>query len=474
MRDDGCSGGKCKLSRETLPSRQTILLLDDNEAFLKQFAPILSREGGYSVVPFSSSSGALEFLDGAPVNLIISDICMPEMTGIEFFRKVRDVYPHIPVIFITAFGSTENAVDLVKQGAYHYFEKPFTDKLDLFLSTIREAVAKSRMLKRLAAVESARALQGTMSVPLIGQSRAIEEVLQSARDVADLPVSVLIQGETGTGKELVARFIYETGNRKEEIFFPVNCGAFTEGLLESELFGHERGAFTGALVRKRGLFEVTDRGTLFLDEISEASHAVQTKLLRVLETKTFTRVGGTVPVASDFRVIAATNRNLEKMAAEGKFRHDLLYRLNVYIIEVPPLRERREDIPLLAEFYLQKFSKQYRREIDGFSADGALFLIENSWPGNVRELINVIERAVIGCRSGVITAGHLASPVRGRQDEDGMAPVMSLKDGERFLIQRALDRCRGNRGRAAELLGINRKTLGEKIKIYGIRDKEVD
>ncbi len=450
-----------------MASRFVSLLIDDNEVFLKQFSPILAAAGEIEVIALNSPQQAFEVLDKRSVDLIISDIQMPGMNGLEFFGRIQGIYPDIPVIFITAFGSTAQAVDLVKKGAFHYFEKPVIDRIELFRATVREALAKRRMLKELSLLHKEKFLARSSLATIVGKSRGIKAVIDSVREVAELPVTVLITGETGTGKELVAQAIHDLSCREECSFVAVNCGAFAEGVLESELFVHEKGAFTGAIDRKPGLFELADRGTLFLDEIGEASHMLQTKLLRVLETKTVTRVGGTTPIHSDFRIITATNRDLTEEAAAGRFRQDLFYRLNIYPIHIPPLRTRREDIPLLAEYYFDKFRKRYNRPIAGISAEAAFFLTDYDWPGNVRELVNIIERAVITCKEPYIGLRHVALP-DGGNGWNHHGGCLSLEDGERILIRMALKHSEGNKTTAAELLGINRKTLGQKMKAYGI------
>ena len=438
-----------------------VLLVDDNEAFLELFLS-LPEANAFDIVPLTSAKKAIETLNGEPVDLIISDVQMPDMTGTELFGWVQDKYPDIPVILITAFGSTEEAVRAVKQGAFHYFEKPINDKLDLLWATIREALAKREILKELNSLRKERSLHAKVPVTIIGQSEGIKKVVRSIEEVAGLPVTVLIFGETGTGKELVARAIHNISDRRDKPFFAVNCNEFAAGVLESELFGHEKGAFTGAVERKIGLFDVVHEGILFLDEISEAPPFFQSKLLRVVETKTFMRVGGTSPIYSEFRLIVSTNRNLEAEIASGRFRQDLFYRLSIYTIEIPPLRDRKEDIPLIAEFYLKRFSEAYRRPIAGISTNAMLSLRQYDWPGNVRELINVIERAVITCHDNMITTKHLPF---GTEEHEEICDL-NLGDVEKFLIRLALSRTQNNKTKAAELLGITRKTLGEKLKCY--------
>lgn len=453
-----------------MSSRFLSVLIDDNELFLKQFCPVVAASGDLEVIALNSPQQAFELLERRTVDLIISDIQMPGMNGLDFFTRLRELHSDIPVIFITAYGSTAQAVQLVKKGALHYFEKPVIDKLELFQATVREALAKRRIQKELSLLEKEKILAKTPSATIIGESEEIKAVIASVREIAELPVTVHITGETGTGKELVARAIHDLSCRIESCFLAVNCGAFAEGVLESELFGHEKGAFTGAVARKPGLFELADRGTLFLDEIGEASHVLQTKLLRVLETKTVTRVGGTSPIHSDFRIITATNSALEKEVAAGRFRRDLYYRLNVYPIHIPPLRERRDDIPLLAEYYFRMYKKRYDRTVEGLSAEALFSLMNYDWPGNVRELVNVIERAVITCKTTHITRRDIPLPHEEseRDNVDEKGSCLSLRDGERLLIRMALKHSEGSKTAAAELLGINRKTLAQKMKDYGL------
>ncbi len=446
-------------------NKPRILLIDDNEAFLELFLS-LPETASFDIVPLTSAQKAVDVLNKEPVDLIISDVQMPEMTGSELFTMVQDLYPDIPVILITAFGSTEQAIQAVKQGAFHYFEKPINDKLDLFWTTVREALVKREMTKEVASLRREKSLQLKIPVTIIGQSDGLRKVFRSIDEVAEIPVTVLIYGETGTGKELVARAIHNQSDRRDNSFFAVNCNEFASGVLESELFGHEKGAFTGAIDRKAGIFELVHQGTIFLDEISEAPHFLQSKLLRVVETKSFTRVGGTSPIYSDFRIIAATNSDLEADVASGHFRKDLFYRLNIYVIEIPPLRDRKEDIPLITEFYLKQFSQGYRRPIAGISTNAMLSLREYDWPGNVRELINVIERAVITCKNSMITTKHLPFDT----EEYRNISDLNLKDAEKFFISLALRRTQNNKTKAAELLGINRKTVIEKVKGYGIEE----
>ena len=448
---------------ERLMKKPKILLVDDNEAFLELFLTLSDTEN-FDIATCNSAKKALGFLNSEPTDLIITDVQMQGMSGIELFTTTQDLYPHIPVILITAYGSTVEATGAVKKGAFHYFEKPLDDKLDLFWTTVREAIAKGEMLKKIALLQKEKTFGIKTRVPIIGRSAAIMDVLQSIKEISNLPVTVLISGETGTGKELVAQSIHEMSIRKQNPLFAVSCSEFSPGVLESELFGHEKGAFTGAVGQKRGLFEVAHQGTLFLDEIGDASIRFQTKLLRVLETKKFTRVGGTAPIQSDFRVIAATNRDLETDVKNGRFRQDLFFRINVYNIPVPPLRNRKEDIALIAEYYRRRFCQAFGRSVEGFSENALTALCMYDWPGNVRELINVVERAVITCKTSMITTRHL--PFDGHIDEN--VSHTELQDMERIFIERTLKRTSNNKTRAAELLGISRKTLIEKVKKYNL------
>jgi DNA-binding NtrC family response regulator len=446
---------------ERLIKKPKILLVDDNEVFLELFLSLSDAEY-LDIITSNSAKSALDILNDEQVDLIISDMQMPGMSGIELFTATQDLYPHIPVILITAYGSTAEAIRAVKQGAFHYFEKPLDDKLELFWTTVREALAKGEMLKKIEMLQKEKTFGVKTHTTIIGRSISIMDVLRSIKDISSLPVTVFVTGETGTGKELVAQLIHEMSDRSSHPFFAISCSEFSAGVLESELFGHEKGAFTGAVGQKTGLFEVVHRGTLFLDEIGDASSRFQAKLLRVLDTKKFTRVGGTVPIKSDFRVIAATNRDLKTDVENGQFRQDLFFRINVYNIHVPPLRTRKEDIPLIAEYYLRRFCQAFGRSIEGFSENALTALYMYNWPGNVRELINVVERAVITCKESIITTRHL--PFGAHIDEN--VSGLELKDMEKLFIERTLKQTSNNKTKAAEMLGISRKTLIEKVKRY--------
>jgi len=449
--------------------KSRIQIIDDNRTFIELFLS-LPEARAFEIFPFSSPVEALNHLETKPVDLIISDIQMPEMTGNELLTRIQDMYPDIPFILITAFGSSEKAIQAIKQGAYHYFEKPIDDKLDLFWVTVREALEKRKRLIEIESLRKEKSLHLNTSASIIGRSNGILKIFQSINDIADLSVTVLIYGETGTGKELVARAIHDQSSRRDNAFFGVNCNEFSQGVLESELFGHERGAFTGAINQKKGLFEIADKGTLFLDEISDAPQSLQSKLLRVLETHDFTRVGGTSKISSDFRIVAATNKNLKKEAEKGNFRKDLLYRLNVYTIEIPPLRERKEDIPYLAEYYLDRFCQKYHRVINGISEKAMVTLGAYDWPGNVRELVNVMERAVITCNESMITTRYFPFDPKAALSISELNLNLNLKEMEKFIIALAMKKTKYNKSHAAELLGISRKTMIEKVKKFEIND----
>ncbi len=436
-------------------------MIDDNEHFLNLIC-CLPEADSFRIVPFASAEDALGYLGKNGADVVLSDVQMPQMTGTELFAKIQDMRPDIPFILITAYGSSEKAIAAIKQGAFHYFEKPIDDKLDLFWSTVHEAVDKRRMLQEIESLRKEKALRSTRVTSIIGASEGIRKVRESIEAVAALKVTVLIYGETGTGKELVARAIHEASPRRDNSFFAVNCSEFAPGIMESELFGHEKGSFTGAVGQKRGLFEIAHKGTLFLDEIGNAPMMLQKKMLRVLEAREFKRVGGTSNLHSDFRIVAATNTDLESAVADQQFRQDLLYRLNMYVIEIPPLRDRKDDIPMLAGYYFKRLATAYHRRLEGLSENAMGALVSYDWPGNVRELVNVIERAVITCRENMITTRDLPF----KPTPPAPFSAMNLKQMEKRLILQALEISGHNRTRAAEMLGIARKTLIDKIRRY--------
>ncbi|MDX9788325.1 MAG: sigma-54 dependent transcriptional regulator [Desulfobacterales bacterium] len=446
-----------------MDARKIILLVNENQSFLDLFLT-LPETDAYDVIATTSGEAALAHLKSQPVDLLIANVQMPGMGGIELFERARDLVPEVPVILITARGFADEAVDVVKRGVFHYFEKPLDRDIQLFWAAIREALGEPNTQHRMTLIKRREVIQSESKRQIIGCSKAIWKLLNQIQEVADLKVTVLIQGETGTGKELVARAIHEMGCRRDYPFFGISCTELSPGVLESELFGHERGSFTGAVALKKGLFEVVNKGTLFLDEISEAPAALQSKLLRVLETRMIKRIGGVKNIPTDFRIIAATNRNLQLEVDAGRFRSDLLYRLNVYTINIPPLRERRDDIAPLAEYYLARFSKTYSKAVKGFTEGALLGMKFYDWPGNVRELVNVVERAVISTREEQIPTSLLPFKEAGQIESEDL----SLREMERLCIIRALKLANGHHGRASQQLGIVRKTLNEKIRRYDI------
>ena len=446
---------------QVMDRRASILIVDDENVVRDSLGKWFEEEG-YNVDTATSARDALLKLPRQRWDLALVDIKMPGMDGLELHRKIREVDPEVIVIIMTGYASVETAVQALKDGAYDYIMKPF-DPDDL-ARVVRKALEHRRVKdENLRLRES---LEEAQTVELVGQSRAMQKVLESIRTVAPTDTTVLIRGESGTGKELVARAIHNLSSRRFMPLVTIHCGALTETLLESELFGHEKGAFTGAQYRKKGKFEIAEGGTVFLDEIADISLKTQTDLLRVLQEKEITRVGGNQIIKVDFRAVAATNRDLEALVKDGTFRPDLYYRLNVFGIELPPLRERKEDIPLLVDHFIRKFARAMGKRFTGVNRSGLEVLMNYDWPGNVRELENAIERAMVIGREPEIQAAdfplQLKAPV---QPETGLA----LADVERGHILRVLEACEWNQTRAAKVLGIDRVTLYNKIKKYGFK-----
>ncbi len=444
--------------------KASILIVDDESVVRDSLGKWLEEEG-YNIDTASSAQEALLKLPRQRWDLALLDIKMPGMDGLELHRKLREVDPDLIVIMMTGYAAVDTAVRALKDGAYDYIMKPF-DPDDL-----AHLVAKAldHLRTRAENVRLRETLEETQAVELIGSSPPVRRVLDSIRTVALNDTSVLIFGESGTGKELVARAIHNSSPRRFMPLVTIHCGALTETLLESELFGHEKGAFTGAQYRKKGKFEVAEGGTVFLDEIADISLKTQTDLLRVLQEKEITRVGGNQAIKVDFRAIAATNRDLTDLVKQGTFRPDLYYRLDVFRIDLPPLRERAEDIPLLADHFIRKYSRAMNKRFTGISPASLDLLMKYSWPGNVRELENAIERAmVIGHEPEIQPADFPLQLSTPRAPETGMA----LEDIERAHIQRVLEASAWNQTRAARILGIDRVTLYNKIKKYGFRKAE--
>jgi len=433
----------------------------------------LLGEAGYEVLTAPSAIEALKISAAADLDLVLTDMKMPKMTGIELLEKLQHLQPDLPVIIMTAFGTVEKAVSAMKKGAFDYILKPF--KNDEILVTIAKALKHRHLIltNRLLNQE----LEKKYGFPnIVGESRVMEEILALVKRVAASRATVLITGESGTGKELIARAIHQCSNRAAKSCISVNCGALTETLLESELFGHERGAFTNAVAMRKGRFELADGGTLFMDEVAEMSQSLQVKLLRVLQEMEFERVGGTRTIKVDVRVVAASNRDLKEEVEAGRFREDLFYRLNVVHLHLPPLRERQEDIPLLAAHFIKKYVQENLRDKTRITPEALQVLIHYAWPGNVRELENVMERAVILCSNSTIGPHDLPAelapaPAESRLDIDRFIPLNTplpeaLDSIEEQMIRRALEKSGQVQVRAAELLGITKSLLQYKLKKY--------
>jgi len=441
--------------------KHAILVVDDESAQRQLLSGSLSRD--YNVVTAASALEATQLLSHRSFDLIITDERMPGMTGIELIRWVREHAPEIPVVVMTAYGSVETAVEAMKLGAEDYLTKPLKSLDELRLVVAR--VLRQRMLQDKHVLHQAEA-EAQFPSDIVAESEAMKRVLWLASQVAAQPTTVLLTGESGTGKEVVARLIHRRSPRAEEPFVAVNCAALTESLLESELFGHEKGAFTGAVQNRRGRFELANGGTLFLDEIGEMSVNLQAKLLRVLQEQQFERVGGTRAIVVDVRVIAATNKDIAKAMSENAFREDLYYRLSVFPIHIPPLRERRDDIFPLAEYFAGKITARMGRHFRGFAPEAQNILQRYDWPGNVRELINAIERSLIIARGDTITPIDL--PFQPRPDRAAATPPVSLAEIEKAAILAALERNSGDRRGTADQLGISLRTLQYRLKEYGL------
>jgi two-component system response regulator HydG len=439
----------------------SILIVDDEQVVRDSLVHWFSEEG-YEVEASDNANGALSKLAGREFDLVIADIRMPGMDGIELLEKIKSEQLDTSVIVMTGYASVETAVRALKHGAFDYITKPF-DPDDLSV-VVRNALEQHR-LKRENRVLREQLTEGNHSITeLIGQSEAMRKVREQIETVAGVDSTVLIEGESGTGKELVARAVHRLSPRRYNPMVVVHCGALTETLIESELFGHEKGAFTGAQYRKKGKFEAAMGGAVFLDEIADISLKTQTDLLRVLQEREIVRVGGTQPIHVDFRVIAATNRNLTDMVKEGRFRSDLFYRLNVFTIHLPPLRDRHGDVPLLATSFLDKYSAQMNRKFTGFDRSAMDLLISHYWPGNVRELENIVERAVVVGHEPLVRSHDLAI-AKGAEGADDL----SIEALERKHIVRVLEDFAWNQTQAAKALGIDRVTLYHKIRRYGLK-----
>ena len=445
------------------------ILVVDDEAIVRESLGDWLKDADYQVFTAESGHEALKVIEREKPVIMIADLVMPGMDGIELMKRAKARQPGIEVIIITAYASIPTAITAMKEGAYDYIEKPFcperTELLVKKLAEHQELIEENLTLRQ--RLEDRYHFEN-----IITKSPKMQRLIELIKIVGKSNATVLITGESGTGKELVARAIQSQSSRHNKPFITVSCAALPESLLESELFGHEKGSFTGAYTQKKGKFEFANGGTIFLDEIGEMSANIQVHLLRVLEEKEFTRVGGNEPIRVDVRVISATNKDLRKAIEKQEFREDLYYRLNVVNIELPPLRERKEDVPLLAEHFLNKFVADNRKEVTGFSPDAMEFLLDYDWPGNVRELENAIERAVILAKDSIITVADLP------QENLSLVRLAStgknLKEVEKNHVLNVLRKAGGNYSEAARILGISRMTLYNKAKEYGFNVKKLD
>jgi two-component system, NtrC family, response regulator PilR len=454
-----------------------ILVVDDERSMRELLAIVLRREG-YEVLLAENGRAAIEALEREPVDILISDIKMPDLSGVDVLRAAKRIDRDILGIMITAFASTDTAVEAMRLGACDYLSKPFD--VDLLKMKVREKIENRQLRQENVLLKRTLGMSHKFA-NIIGRSEAMLAVFKLIETIAKTGSTILLTGESGTGKGLVAQAIHFHSLRREKPMVSLNCGALPETLLESELFGHMRGSFTGADTNKKGLLEVAEHGTIFLDEIGEMSPVMQVKLLRVLQERRFRRVGGLEELQADIRVIAATNQDLTRLVAEGRFREDLFYRINVIPIALPPLRERREDIPLLADHFLSKFSEQMGKAISGISHEAMQVLVRHDWPGNIRELENVIERAVALETTPAILPDSLPPAIRGETavaanaqpvnplPERGFDLEAHVKDIERAYLAQALQRAGGVQVRAAELLGMSFRSFRYYVKKYNLR-----
>ncbi|HKL57794.1 MAG TPA: sigma-54 dependent transcriptional regulator [Sphaerochaeta sp.] len=449
--------------------KRSILIVDDEKNIRSGLAMAMELEG-YESLTAEDGASAWALMGKKDVDLVITDLRMPNMSGEQLLQKINGAYPRLPVIILTGHGTIETAVDAMRRGAIDFFTKPVElDRLSLVVKkalSTTDLYAEHERLKAEVASLKARNRYDR----IVGKSQKMVSLMETVAQVAPTRASVLITGESGVGKELVADAIHELGNRSKGPFIKVHCAALSESLLESELFGHEKGSFTGAIAQKKGRFELADGGTIFLDEIGEINAATQVKLLRVLQEKEFERVGGEKPITVDVRIVCATNRDLLKEIEKGNFREDLYYRLNVVHLDVPPLRDRKDDIPLLMTTFLSQFNQENEKSLEGFSNGAKKALLSYEWPGNIRELRNSIESAVVLTRSSVIEVEDLPPSVRLTDNSSQLSldVGITLAEAEKQLILSTLVMCGGNKTRSAEVLGIGRKTLHRKLQEYQI------
>ncbi|RMD95123.1 MAG: sigma-54-dependent Fis family transcriptional regulator [Calditrichaeota bacterium] len=458
-------------------AKGTILIVEDNEDLCNTISDVLKKEGNKVRTAYNGEQ-ALNILHKDIIDLVLLDIKLPDLNGIQLLSTIKEMDPDILVIMITALTDAQPAVDAMKKGAYDYLLKPFElDELKLVVAKALETHHLKREVSRLKKQQ-----EQFPDTELFGNSKPMRELKKLIKLVAATPkTSVLIQGESGTGKELVANAIHNWSSRADKPLIKINCSAIPEHLLESELFGYEKGAFTDAKSMKKGIFELAHNGTIFLDEISSMQMSIQPKLLRVLETQTFRRIGGTSDIKIDVRIIAATNRNLEDCVEQQTFREDLYYRLKVMVINIPPLRERTEDILPLAMLFIERNNKEFGKNINGIASEAQDLLLKYQWPGNVRELKNVIERAIILCNEDKIQTEHLplelqqgSSKLTASKEFNAYSETAdSLQEMERRHIIHVLKKYNGNKSKTARVLNISRSTLREKMKAYGIMEHDL-
>ncbi len=467
----------------------TVLVIDDDRSVVHLIENAFRDQPDVEVVAASTAKQGLERLKSASVDAVLLDVMLPDLSGLDLYRQIHEVDGKLPVVFITVGGTSDTAIEAMKLGAYDYLLKP------LDLARVRELVGQALEVRRFMHVPVELHDQGEVPVngdSLVGRTPEMQEVYKAIGRVAPQNVAVLIRGESGTGKELVARAIYHHSERSKGPFLAVNCAALTETLLESELFGHEKGSFTGATSQRVGKFEQCSGGTLFMDEVGDMSPVMQSKVLRVLQDQQFERVGGTQTIRTDVRIITATHRDLEEMVAKGRFREDLYYRLNGFTIRIPPLRERRQDILLLLEWFLARFRKELGKDIHGFSPDVLETLLNYAWPGNIRQLQSVLKQAIVQATGPVLISDFLPGELRSQETADahpgthaeaGDLPALihrrleggsrnlyaeALESMERTLLAAVLDHTHGNQSKAAEILGITRGSLRNKLRQLGI------
>jgi two-component system response regulator PilR (NtrC family) len=469
--------GIAPTTEPVLDRRAPRILVVDDERSMRELLAIVLRREGYEVLLAENGRAAIEMLEREPVDLLISDIKMPDVSGVDVLRAAKRVDQDILGIMITAFASTDTAVEAMRLGACDYLSKPFD--VDLLKMKVREKIENRQLKQENVLLKRTLGLSHQFS-NIIGRSEAMLDVFKMIQTVARTNSTILLTGESGTGKGLVAQAIHFHSLRRDKPMVSLNCGALPETLLESELFGHMRGSFTGADANKKGLLEVAEKGTIFLDEIGEMSAVLQVKFLRVLQERRFRRVGGLDELQADIRVVAATNQDLTKLVAEGRFREDLFYRINVIPIALPPLRDRREDIPLLAAHFLEKFKEQMGKAVTGVSNEAMALLSRYDWPGNIRELENALERAVALESTPTVLPDSLPSAIRGEAQKPAGAPVEMLPEAgfdleahvqgiERGYISEALRQAGGVQVKAAELLGMSFRSFRYYVKKYNLR-----